>query len=89
MRFKDWKAERFDTVTNVCLALSLGAIFLQIWVLIAGLESLLQGKHETLWASVLLSGIALICCALAAWTTLLNLHKGETDSRTPEYRIES
>jgi len=75
VKFKNRRSETPHIIFNVCLSLALGAIFLQIWILISSLESLLQGKYDTLWASALLSGAAVLCCALTAWTTTINFFK--------------
>ena len=77
MRFNDRKSEIKTTVGNVCLILSLGAIFLQVWALITATEFLLQHKYDKLWPTLVLSGLALACCALTAWTTTLDLFKGK------------
>lgn len=72
MRFKNRNAEVSATVVNVCVILSLGAIFLQIWILIAETNFVLgEGGAEYRWAGLGLSALALACCALTAWTTTL------------------
>ena len=71
MKFIDRKTETENMILVVCLILSLGAIFLQIWILSSSFESYLAGKTQTLMASLLLSGLALACCSLTAWTTFL------------------
>lgn len=72
MRFKNRDAEVSATVVNVCMILSLGAIFLQIWILIAETNVVLGGGGaEFRWAGLGLSALALACCALTAWTTTL------------------
>ena len=73
MRFRDVKTETVQMVETICLILSLGAIFLQIWLLLSGLESFFRGEYDRLWATLALSVVALLCCALTAWTTTLDL----------------
>lgn len=72
MRFKNRDKETSATVVTVCVILSLGAIFLQIWILIAETHFVLGGGGaEFRWAGLGLSALALACCALTAWTTTL------------------
>lgn len=72
MRFKNRDQEVSATVVNVCVILSLGAIFLQIWILIAETNFVLGGGGaEYRWAGLGLSALGLACCALTAWTTTL------------------
>ncbi len=59
-------------VENLSLILSLGAIFIQIWVLMWAVESYLAARTGLLGSALVLSGMALACCALTAWTTTLN-----------------
>lgn len=83
MRFKDRNAEMMQSVENLCLILSLGAIFIQIWVLISAVDSYLAAKWHFLGAAMVLSGICLACCVLTAWTTTLNVtgNAGKNKSR--------
>ena len=74
MRFRDVKSQTIEMVETVCLILTLGAIFLQIWIFLSSIESFLQGEYNRLWASVALSGLALLCCGLTAWTTTKENH---------------
>lgn len=71
MRFKDRTAEKVQMVETLCLILSLGAIFIQIWILASSMESYLRGGPAHLGAAVIMSGIGLACCALAAFTTIM------------------
>jgi len=75
MKFKDQKSAKLQMIQSVCLLLSLGAIFSQIWVLIVNMELLFQGEYDSLWAGLLLSSFALACCAVTAWITTLDLFK--------------
>lgn len=85
MRFKDKKQEVADMVENVCLILSSGAVFLQIWILSSTIETWFEGTTHGLIASVILSGIALLTCLLTAWTTTLDFTKGISEGRTWTY----
>ena len=71
MKFKDRNNETTTMVESVCLILSLGAIFIQIWTLMSGVESYFAGKHHLLIGSLILSAFCLGCCALTAMTTTL------------------
>jgi len=77
MRFKDPISENLEMRENLGAIVSLGAIFIQIWILSASVHSLFLGKTDYLGAALILSGLALFCCALCAWTTLkrINLPK--------------
>jgi len=70
MRFKDREAEQLELRETLGLILSLGAIFIQVWVLTSAMHSLLAGETEHLMAALILSGAALACCALTALTTM-------------------
>ncbi len=70
MRFKDREAEHLELKETLGLILSLGAIFVQIWVLTSAMHSLLSGQTEYLMAALILSAAALACCALTALTTM-------------------
>lgn len=85
MKFQDKQAGIVGMVETVCLILSLGAIFLQIWILLSGLEAYFQGNPESLSGSLVLSGVAVFVCALAAWTTTIDFMKGLKEGRTVTY----
>jgi ABC-type transport system involved in cytochrome bd biosynthesis fused ATPase/permease subunit len=85
MKFRDARIETKKTIEMVCLILSLGAIFIQIWVLATTLEAYFQGKTEHILASVFLSLAAFAVCALTAWTTGMNSMKGSEEGRTQTY----
>ena len=72
-------------VETVCLILSGGAVFLQIWILFSIIESWFRGETHGYWAAVILSGVALLTCALTAWTTTLDFTKGIREGRTVTY----
>ncbi len=83
MKFRNRNDETVQMVENICLILSLGAIFVQIWALMSGVESYLEGKHKYLIASLILSALCLACSALTAFTTTLQLSnlKNSRESR--------
>ncbi len=85
MKFRDVRAETRKTIESVCLILSLGAIFIQIWILATTLEAYFQGKTQHLLASAILSLIAFGVCALTAWTTGMNFMKGMDEGSTRTY----
>lgn len=70
MRFKDREAEQLELRETLGLILSLGAIFVQIWVLTSAMHSLLSGETEHLAPGLILSAMSLACCALTALTTM-------------------
>jgi Ca2+/Na+ antiporter len=70
MKFKDREAEHLELKETLGLILSLGAIFIQIWVLTSATHSLLSGQARHLAAALVLSAAALGCCALTALTTM-------------------
>ena len=86
MRFTNKKDDFFRTIETVALFISLGAIFLQIWILISGLEAYFKGKHGNLLPSVILSGLAFAACGVGVMLTNLNFLKGMTDGRTKTYQ---
>lgn len=76
MRFKNRAEETSQMVGNLCLFVSLGALFIQIWTLMSAVESYLRGDYQHLGPALILSLIALACCGLSAWTTLFDFsHK--------------
>ena len=85
MKFKDKKQEIQGMIGSICLALSGGAIFLQIWILSSSIEAWFEGSTHGLVASVILSGFALLTCLLTAWTTTLDFSKGIAEGRTVSY----
>jgi len=72
-------------VESVCLILSCGAVFLQIWILSSAIEAWFEGTTHGLIASVILSGVALLTCLLTAWTTTLDFTKGIVEGGTVSY----
>lgn len=89
MRFRDVREETKKTIEIVCLILSLGCIFIQIWILATTLEAFFQGKTQHLLASSMLSMVAFGVCALTAWTTGMNLLKGTEEGRTQTYNKDT
>jgi hypothetical protein len=86
MRFADKKEEFARTIETVALIISLGAIFLQIWVLLSGIESYLAGNYENLLPSVILSGLAFTACAIGVLLTNMNFLKGITEGHSKTYQ---
>ena len=86
MRFLNKKEEFVHTVESVGLIISLGAIFLQIWVLISGIEAYFKGQYIHLLPSVILSGFAFMVCGISVFLTKLNFLKGTTEGRTKTYQ---
>jgi FtsH-binding integral membrane protein len=84
MRFKNHNDETVQMVENLCLILSLGAIFIQIWTLMSAMESYLEGNYDHLGPTLVLSGIALACCALTAWTTTFDFSRSKQDKKTAD-----
>ncbi len=70
MRFKDREAEQLELRETLGLFLSLGAIFIQIWVLTSAMHAFLSGESDHLPAALILSAGSLTCCALTALTTM-------------------
>ncbi len=77
MRFKDPVSENLEMRDYLGLILSLGAIFIQIWILSSSVHSYFLGNVQYLEEALVLSGLALSCCALSSWTTLkrVNWHR--------------
>lgn len=86
MRFSNKKEAFINMVEGVALAISLGAVFLQIWVLISALEMYFERKYEHLLPSVILSGVALMACGLSVYLTKIKFLKGMTDGRSSTYQ---
>ena len=86
MRFSNKKEDFVRTVETVALLISLGAIFLQIWVLLSGIESYFKGKYENLLPSVILSGLAFAACGFSVFLTNIDFLKGMTEGRSKTYQ---
>ena len=85
MKFKDKKQKIHEMIESICLILSGGAVFLQIWILSSSIEAWFEGNTHGLVAGAILSGIALLTCFLTAWTTTLDFDRGITEGRTLTY----
>lgn len=85
MKFRDVRTETRSTVELVCLILSLGAIFFQIWILFSSWEAFFEGKIHRILPAVILSFIFFSVCALTAWTTGMSFIKGKDEGRTKTY----
>lgn len=88
MRFRDKKEEFNRTVESICLLVSLGAIFFQIWVLISAIEASFKGNHEVLFPSMIVSGLAFLAAGACALLPNMSFLKGMTEGRTNTYQKE-
>lgn len=88
MRFENKQEQFTQMVERLGLVISLGAIFLQIWVLISGVEAYLRGQDSNLFPSMLLSGLALLACGVSVALTNLNFLKGIRTGRSKTYDIK-
>lgn len=86
MRFKNKIEEFHQTLELLCLVISLGAVFFQIWILISGVQSYFEGKFENLVPAMILSGIAFVACGVSALLTGVDPMKGITQGRTKTYQ---
>lgn len=86
MRFKNKNEEFHQTLEFMCLIVSLGAVFFQIWILISGVQSYFEGKFENLFPAMILSGAALLVCGVSALLTGVDPMKGITQGRTKTYQ---
>ena len=86
MRFQNKNEEFLSSVATFCLILSLGAVFLQIWVIISAIEAYFQGKVEHLLPAVILSGLAFAGCGISALLTGIDFLKGMAEGRTRTYQ---
>ncbi len=86
MRFSNKKEYFAQTMETMALIISLGAIFLQIWVLLSGIEAYFKGKYANLLPSVILSGLAFMACGVSIFLTNLDFLKGMTEGRSKTYK---
>ena len=86
MRFKNKIQEFHDSIEFVCLIVSLGAIFLQIWLVISAIQAYFEQKWDNLLPAVILSGMAFVACGISALLTGINPMKGITEGRTKTYQ---
>lgn len=86
MRFADKREDFVRSVETMALLLSLGAVFLQIWILISALEADFKGQYEHLGPSVILSALALAACSVSVFLTKLPFLKGMTEGRSKTYQ---
>jgi hypothetical protein len=86
MRFSNKKEEFVNMVEGVALVISLGAVFLQIWVLISALEMYFEKEYDHLLPSVILSAAALFACGLSVYLTKIKFLKGMADGRSETYQ---
>ena len=86
MRFSNKQEDFVHTIETVALIISLGAIFLQIWVLLSGIEAYFKGKYTHLLPSVILSGLAFVACGISVLLTNMHFLKGMTEGRSKTYQ---
>ena len=86
MRFSDKKEDFIRIVEGIGLIISLGAVFLQIWILISAIESFFKGQYVNLFPVVILSALAFMVCGVSVLLTNLNFLKGITEGRTKTYQ---
>ncbi len=88
MRFANKKEEFTQMIEAVALLVSLGAMFLQIWVLFSAIESYFQRNYVNLLPSVILSGLAFMACGGSILLTQIDFFKGVTEGRSRSYQKE-
>ncbi len=81
MKFRDVRQENKNSIELICLLLSLGAIFIQIWILTSSWEAYFEGDNHRLIPAIVLSFCAFLACALSAWTTGMSFMKKMDDER--------
>ncbi len=86
MRFSNKKEDFVRTIETVALVISFGAIFLQIWILLSGIEAYFKGKYSNLLPSVILSGLAFMACGVSVLLTNIDFFKGMTEGRSKTYQ---
>lgn len=86
MRFSDKREEFANTIEIVGLLVSLGAVFLQIWVLITAIEFSFKGVYSNLFPSVILSGLAFVACGFSVFLTNLHSFNGLMQGRSKTYQ---
>lgn len=86
MRFVDKKAEFQGTIEAVCLFISLGAIFFQIWVLMVSLDAYFKENLHIILPLTILSCLGLLICGISVYLTHINFLKGITEGRTQTYQ---
>lgn len=86
MKFVNKREDITSTIETVALLISLGAIFLQIWVLISAIETFLKGNFSQLFPSVILSGLAFLACGFSVFLTNIEFLKGMSEGRSKTYQ---
>jgi hypothetical protein len=86
MKFKNKIEEFHQMLELLCLIISLGAVFFQIWILISGVQAYFEGKFENIVPAVILSGIAFLVCGVSALLTGVDPMKGIAQGRTKTYQ---
>ena len=88
MRFTDKKDEFKKTIEMVCLFMSLGAVFFQIWVLVTAIDAYFKNNFHIIVPLVILSALGFMICGLSVYLTDVNFLKGITEGRTKTYKEE-
>ncbi len=86
MRFANKKEDFLRTVEAVGLIISMGAVFLQIWILLSGIESFFKGNYSNLFPSMILSGFAFLACLFSIFLTKIDFLKGMNEGRSKSYQ---
>lgn len=86
MRFKNKIEEFHHTLEFLCVIISLGAVFFQIWILISAVQAYFEGKFVNLLPAVILSAVAFLFCGVSALLTGVDPMKGITRGRTKTYQ---
>ena len=89
MKFVNKKEDITQTIETVALLISLGAIFLQIWVLISTIETCFRGNLTNILPSVILSGLAFGACVFSVFLTNFDFLKGMSEGRSKTYQKKS
>lgn len=86
MKFANKQEDITRTLEMVALLISLGAIFLQIWVLISAIETYFKGNFSHLLPSVILSGLAFLACGFSVYLTNVDFLRGMSEGRSKTYQ---
>ncbi len=77
MKFKDRNETQRETKEILGIILSLGAIFIQLWILSSSVHLSFLDKTEHFGASLLLSALCPICSLMATLTTFKYFSLGQ------------
>ncbi len=88
MRFANKKEEFRNTVETVCLFMSVGAVFLQIWVISTAIGAYFKGNVHIILPLTILSGCGFLICGVSVYLTKVDFFKGITEGRSKTYKKE-